>query len=312
MIRACPLCGATAARTLFSVGEKSYSVVSCKECGLRYTRPLPTHDELEDLYNDGYYVTNNPRKISLDIFRRLFQMSVLWKHRQAFSTQQGGRILDVGCGNGDFLASLSSRGWETHGIEFSTAASALARSKGITVHQGSLESANFPNGFFNVVTLWHVFEHLPNPANELREAQRILCDDGLLIIEVPNSASLTFKLCKADWYGADVPRHFQHFTPSTLRRILRRAAFEPVNAQVFHHWDFTFSFYSIMNRMGLSERIGIRHFSTDYKRAPLAAKAFFLLIGIWIGLFSLPYSIITTLITGNSETMTIISRKVKP
>lgn len=205
-------------------------MVVCAKCGLRYTRPLPNEGELAALYTENYYVRNSSRLLSTDTFRRLFQYSVLWQHRRTFAERQSGRILDVGCGNGDFLAALKARGWEVYGTEFSPAACDLAREKGVAVQQGDLLSAAFPDGFFDVVTLWHVFEHLPEPRNELAEIQRILSSDGLLVIEVPNNGSLGFRLTKKKWYHFDVPRHLQHFTPETLRQILLDTSFHPVSS----------------------------------------------------------------------------------
>jgi ubiquinone/menaquinone biosynthesis C-methylase UbiE len=285
-------------------------VVVCDACGLRYTRPLPTPGELATLYGEEYYVNNKPRLASADFVRVLFERSVQWQHRRALLKRRPGRVLDVGCGNGEFLATLGARGWEVYGTEFSEAGCALARSKRITVHQGTLPSARFPDRFFDVVTLWHVLEHLPEPPVELAEIGRVLRDDGLLVVEVPNSDSLTFRLCGRRWYHLDLPRHLQHFTPTTLQRLLGQAGFAPSRRQDFHHWDFTASCYSFLARLGVLNRLGIHHFSTDYKQARPAAKAFFLALGLAVGLLCLPYSIAVTSLSRNGETVTVTARKV--
>lgn len=312
--RACPLCGGVEARVYLHTGKASaegqpYRVVACVGCGLRYTRPLPTGAELAGLYGEDYYVRNAPRWFSDDLVRVLFRDSVQWQHRRALLKRRPGRVLDIGCGNGEFLLSLKRRGWEVHGVEFSAEACALARAKGIAAHQGDLASARFPAGHFDVVTLWHVLEHLPEPLTELAEVRRILRSDGLLVVEVPNSGSLTFRSCKEQWYALDVPRHLQHFTPATLQRALRQSGFASARSQHFHHWDFTIAFYSFVNRPGVTERLRIRHFSTDYKRAPAAARALFLALGFTVGALCLPYSIAAALVSGDSETVTITARK---
>jgi len=284
-------------------------MVECVNCALRYTRPLPTKQELAKLYGQDFYVSNSPRLWSGDFLRILFQRSVFWQHHRALLGKRPGRALDLGCGNGDFLATLKRRGWEVYGTEFSSAACELARAKGVRVHQGDLVSANFPAQSFDVITLWHVFEHLPDPLAELAEVRRILRDDGLLVIEVPNSGCLTLRLSKQGWYPLDVPRHLQHYTPATLQRLLREAGFATAHQQNFHHWDFTYAFYSYMNRLKILERLGIGYFSTNYKQAALAQKALFLALGVPVALLCLPYSVIITLLSGNSETVTVTARK---
>ncbi len=313
-VRHCPLCGATDVRAHLDTGKhtpegEAYSVVTCGGCGLRYTRPLPTPHELSALYGEGYYVQNTPRLFSGDFVRHLFQQSVLWQHTRALLGRTPGRILDVGCGNGDFLAGLKRRGWQVQGTEFSTTAATIARNKGVTVHEGDLASAHFPADSFDVVTLWHVLEHVPLPQVDMAEIRRILHDDGLLVVEVPNSASFTFRLCREQWYPLDVPLHLQHFTPATLQQLLTGAGFSPVRRQNFHHWDFTYGCYSYMRRLGIFSALGIRTFSTNYKQASRVSKMCFFVLGLVIGLVSFPYSVIVTALTRNGETVTITSRK---
>jgi hypothetical protein len=135
--------------------------------------------------------------------------------------------------------------------------------------------------------------------------------DGLLVLEVPDSASLTFRLCARDWMRLDIPRHLQHFTPTTLIRLLTDTGFAPVYRQTFHHWDFLFTFNSFLSRLGVLDRLGVRYFSTDFKRAPLRAQGLFLLLGVSVGLLCIPYSGIMALLTGSSETLTVTFRKTQ-
>lgn len=314
-VRACPLCGAVAARPFLDDGtpaglDRAYHVVVCAECGLRYTRPLPTPAEIAALYPDAYYGDQRPRLLSWDTARRLLHLDVLWQRRRALLGRPPGTVLDVGCGDGDFLASLKRRGWAVQGTEFSAAACARARQRGVAVHHGDLASAALPSGAFDVVTLWHVLEHLPEPGLELGEARRLLRDDGLLVIEVPNSASPTVRLCRERWFPLDVPRHLQHFTPATLDRLLRQSGFTTVHRQDFHHLDFVLSFISFMNRSGVLGRFsGDHYFVSDFRRAGLPAKLRFLALGLLAGGVSLPYSLLATALSGHGETVTVTARK---
>jgi ubiquinone/menaquinone biosynthesis C-methylase UbiE len=316
-LRVCPGCGWDRVRSLLRTTKQTrsheyYHVVTCTRCDLRYTRPLPDEEDLAELYPETYYVSNRANWLSADVLRRAFEQGVQWRHRQALLRRLPGRILDVGCGSGNFLAALRSRGWDVYATEFSDAAVALAESRGITVHRGTVEDAGYPDDHFDVVTMWHVLEHVPAPRETLDELRRVLKPDGLLVVEVPDSASLTFRLCGRDWMGLDIPRHLQHFTPTTLVRLLDDAGFTPIYRQTFHHWDFLFAFNSFLSRLGVLDRLGVHYFGTDFKRAPLRAQGLFLLLGVSVGLLCIPYSVIMALLTGSSETLTVTFRTTQP
>jgi SAM-dependent methyltransferase len=321
-IRACPLCGEQRAKELLTVSARSqdgalYRVVTCRKCALRYTRPLPQQDEMIALYDEGYQVyakadTRTRRGLPLNMaaLTRAFKASMLWERRRALLNRPPGHALDVGCGNGDFLAALKAQGWHVSGTEFSAVACRQARQKGITVHQGGLATADFPEATFDTICLWHVLEHLPDPLADLAVARKLLRDDGLLVLEVPNSAHPTFRLCGNDWCQLDVPRHLQHFTPTTLRRCLAQAGFTIVARRNWHLWDFAYDLYSLLHHWRMPERCGIRFFSTDFGRAPLRAKITFLSSAILLAAICLPYSLIVALLGKHGETITVTARKV--
>lgn len=285
------------------------------ECGLCYTRPLPTEDELATLYDHNYIVyqkdnagcTKRPL-LSIGFLIYLFKQSVNWDRHRALLGSPPGRVLDVGCGNGDFLISLKRRGWGVYGTEFSATGCYLASAKGIAMHQGAVADARFPDNFFDVVTAWHVLEHQPDPTAELPELRRVLRDNGLLVIEVPNSDCPTFRLCGERWIQLDVPRHLQHFAPATLGRLLSEGGFAPVRRRDFHLWDFTYTWYSVMDSLGVLRRLRMRYFSTDFRPAPLGSKALFLALGVPLALLCLVYSAVTAAL-GAGETLTITARK---
>jgi 2-polyprenyl-3-methyl-5-hydroxy-6-metoxy-1,4-benzoquinol methylase len=136
-----------------------------------------------------------------------------------------GRILDVGCGKGLLLKGLRDCGWEVVGTELSEVASLRAREAGIQVHNRAVEEIPFDPGSFDVVTLYHCLEHLANPRETLAHLHRLLRPGGWLVVEVPNVGSWYARVFRSDWFHLDVPRHFYHFTPGTLRRMLEAAGF---------------------------------------------------------------------------------------
>lgn len=137
-----------------------------------------------------------------------------------------GKILDVGCGRGVALALYRERGWTPFGVEPSPTAARYAREvMGLSVHQGEFLDARFPSGFADVVLFQHSLEHVPHPSVELREAHRVLRGPGLLVVMVPNAASLDARLFGRWWYAWDLPRHLYHFTPRTASALLTKAGF---------------------------------------------------------------------------------------
>jgi 2-polyprenyl-3-methyl-5-hydroxy-6-metoxy-1,4-benzoquinol methylase len=313
--RECPLCGANRAHIILAAIRQSgisgsYRLLQCSSCEMRFTDPLPDPAKLENLYHAEYYGSAKSPLLSWDSLRTVLHWSILLHRRHALIGRRPGRVLDIGCGDGDFLAFLARRGWEVYGTDFSSAACSLARARGNQVHHGSLVSAEFPSGFFDVVTLWHVLEHLPDVSDNLTEVHRVLRDDGMLVVEVPDSGSLTFRLCRERWFPLDIPRHLQHFTASTINRMLRRSGFDCVRYQHLHHLDFVLAFMSFMDLLGVLGQGGHTHyFVTDFRRASTWSRLLFLSLGFLVGLCSFPYSFAATILRGNGETLTVTAHK---
>lgn len=138
-----------------------------------------------------------------------------------------GRLLDVGCGSGEFLATMKSLGWTVEGVEFNPEAARLAREAGgAPVFAGSLEDARLEDSSFDVVTLHHVIEHLPDPARTLAECRRILKDGGRIHILTPNADSLGLRIFRRHWQALEVPRHLRIYSSESIRKILAPAGFE--------------------------------------------------------------------------------------
>ena len=139
--------------------------------------------------------------------------------------QGHGRALDIGCGNGNYMMFLKGLGWDTTGFDVTDNLAEPVRKAGIPIFTGSLDVLQHQEGSFDLITMWHVLEHLYDPAADLRLVRRLLADGGTLLIEVPNSDSITARLFRADWFPWDLPRHLNHFTPANLRRMLEESGF---------------------------------------------------------------------------------------
>lgn len=157
----------------------------------------------------------------------------------------GGRLLDIGCGHGAFLAEMRRAGWDVQGIEPDPNAVAVARANGVPVVSEPLEEASFAPEFFDAVTMNHVIEHFHDPIEALRISHRLLKPGGVLWIATPNLASRGHAVFGRDWIGLDPPRHLVLFTRSALARVLAETGFEldafasDYSAQSFFPWSAT-------------------------------------------------------------------------
>jgi SAM-dependent methyltransferase len=140
-----------------------------------------------------------------------------------------GRLLDVGCGSGEWLASMRERGWNVAGLDFDQDAVRIAKQSGLEVRSGTLKEQNYASKSFDAVTLHHVIEHVPDPVETLTECARILVNGGQLVLSTPNSASLGHRIFKEYWRGLEPPRHLHIFSGRSLRRVLEQAGFRNIS-----------------------------------------------------------------------------------
>jgi 2-polyprenyl-3-methyl-5-hydroxy-6-metoxy-1,4-benzoquinol methylase len=206
------------------------TLVRCVGCGLVYQNPRPTIEEMVVHYPSEYesYTSNpNYEKISW-LLRKAYQYGIDKRGRILTRHKKSGRLLDVGCATGIFLAGIKANpGWELYGVEINEHAASIAREQHrLNVATGTLEDVEYPTDFFDAVTLWDVLEHLHDPSKSLIEISRILKKDGVLIIRVPNLSSWDAKLFGSSWAGLDAPRHLYVYDPHTLSRLLHKTNFD--------------------------------------------------------------------------------------
>ena len=141
------------------------------------------------------------------------------------------RLLDAGAGQGRFVAAARAAGYAATGIEPSRRGLARARARGVSLIPATIDTAPIPAGSLDAVTLWHVLEHTEDPAAALQRIAGWLVPGGVLLVAVPNLASLQARIGGPRWFHLDVPRHRTHFTPAGLDRLLRSQGLEPVSVQ---------------------------------------------------------------------------------
>lgn len=158
------------------------------------------------------------RGLSYSNFRKNYYRIPAWK--------ENGKALDLGCGNGAYLLLLKKMGWDVVGVDINDNTSQEVKEAKIPVLTGGLEELKLEENSFDLITLWHVLEHLHDPLKTLKVVCRLLKDDGILFVEVPNSASVLSRLFKSNWFAWELPRHLCHFSPTSLSRMLNQAGFE--------------------------------------------------------------------------------------
>ena len=200
-------------------------------------------------------------------------------------------ILDLGCGGGEFLNSFNKK-WQKFGVEPSVFASKIAAAKKhLEVRNQELLTCHFPDSYFDIVTAWHVLEHLYNPKETLREMRRILKDDGVFLLSTPNTDSLGFKLAKESWFHLDAPRHLSLFNRLALKKILTSSRFRILKT----------SFPVLEYPLDLFHSISKAKLKNQFLRGVFTAPLFILLITLKPFLCLL----------GIGETMEVISVKTK-
>ncbi|MBU0952732.1 MAG: class I SAM-dependent methyltransferase, partial [Elusimicrobia bacterium] len=199
--------------------------------------PLPEQASLTECYQEEYF---KPWISKLQEPRLKFFVK-RWEKIEKPALAAKGKILDVGCGPGEFLSFAKKDGWETFGTEISAFAAAHAAKKfGLNVFTGDLREAKFPDNNFDVVTIWHVLEHMPDPSAVLKEINRIIKPSGVLVIAVPNLnnyiymlAYTVFKLKKLKLFVmGEREIHVSFFTSKTLRNLLDKTGFKIIKETV--------------------------------------------------------------------------------
>lgn len=232
----CNLCGSDRSERLWEGrdwgygGPGQFTMVRCTECGLIFLNPRPEADEMAIYYPDDYEPYQRTRSAMRsrlgDALQRLKLGSRL---RIIRNLRAGGDLLDIGCGSGGFLREMARLdGWRAKGVEINRRAVDFGREQlGLDVRHGQVMDARFPDGSFDVVTMWDVLEHVRDPRRTLDEIRRILRPGGLLVCSTPHAGSLDARLFGRYWIGYDFPRHLYVFSPSTLGPLLAKAGLRP-------------------------------------------------------------------------------------
>jgi SAM-dependent methyltransferase len=240
----CPLCGADRADPFreapdrfFPQSGPLYKVQRCRQCSMIYLNPRPAEKDSGRFYEHADYLPfaslSSTRSLTARLYGVMRRANLRWKRRiiidflqsippsfQKNSAEKRNRLLDVGCGTGEFLVEMRNAGWQVEGLERDERAAAWAREHyQIPVAAGSVAQLAAAPQQYDLISLWHVLEHLYAPGKALEILAGRLRDNGRLLIAVPNIAGVDARVYKSNWVALDAPRHVNHFSLETLGRL---------------------------------------------------------------------------------------------
>lgn len=227
-LESCPVCkGINFKNSLickdYTVSHESFVIVECESCSFKFTNPRPQASELGKFYESIDYISHSSSSNSIinilyKVARR-FTLKRKLKLIDKLTVSSPPKLLDFGCGTGGFLQVSANNDWEAYGIEPNENARIVANNNDNCVVVDHLDQLNTDS--FDVITLWHVLEHIPDVNSTIGKLKALLKSKGRLVVAVPNNESWDALKYKEQWAAYDVPRHLYHFTQDSIRSLLK-------------------------------------------------------------------------------------------
>ena len=203
--------------------KEEFQIYECLRCGLQFTEPRPSKDKIGEYYKSQEYYSHQENKKGFipKLYESIKLINIKHKYKIATKGVKVGKMLDIGCGVGDFLHRAEQNGWDCTGVEPSEEAKTIAqkRIKARIIPGNDLEK--IPNETYDVITMWHVLEHVDDIKWQVAQLQRLIKKEGRIIIAVPNYKSYDAEFYKDKWAAYDVPRHLNHFNKETIVKIFK-------------------------------------------------------------------------------------------
>jgi 2-polyprenyl-3-methyl-5-hydroxy-6-metoxy-1,4-benzoquinol methylase len=249
----CPCCGSAAlskalAATDYLVSQKEFEILECADCTLRFTQHIPDAQAIAQYYQSSDYISHSGtnKGIINSLYHTVRKITLADKRRLILSVTQidNGRLLDIGAGTGAFVGHMQTNGWQSTGLEPDEA----ARRNALTANKVNLLAPDtlfeFPENSFDVITMWHVLEHVHDLHNYMEQLKKILKPNGKIFIAVPNYTSYDAKFYKGFWAAYDVPRHLYHFSPEAMFQLLSIHSLQLLASRVMWYDSFYISLLS--------------------------------------------------------------------
>ena len=222
----CPICEGKQSQAVlicedYTVSHEKFTIVACSSCGFQFTNPRPKESEIAKYYESDDYVShsNSKKGVINSIYQFIRQFSIKKKVKMINTLSKKGNLLDIGSGTGEFLNAAKENGWIVRGIE----PNEMAKEQSIGNFQlniGSQEDlSTLAAASFDIITMWHVLEHVHHLNDRVGELHRLLSQSGKVIIAVPNYTSADAHHYGKNWAAYDVPRHLYHFSPNSIKQL---------------------------------------------------------------------------------------------
>lgn len=249
-----------------SVSGEEFDLLYDEELEMLITHPQPTIKNLSAYYETDDYISHTDAKRNL--FEKVYHLvrSITLKRKlnliAKYNSSDSKNLLDVGCGTGDFLLKAQNAGWKIHGVEPDNGAREMAIKKaGESIFQ-NMEIIESLQTKFDIITLWHVLEHLPNLEHQIKFLKSLLHPNGVLIIAVPNFKSYDAQFYKRFWAAYDVPRHLWHFSKTSLNKLAGRINMSVEKILPMKFDAYYVSLLSEKNKIGF---LGLRGISRAFR-----------------------------------------------
>lgn len=259
ILNICPICNGNAIKTILSLEDyfltnEIFYICECQFCSFKITNPRPSEKELSKYYeSDEYRSHSYNSKGSIDQVYKLVRRYTLYNKANFIKEFiSKGKLLDIGCGTGEFLNYMKKKKFEVTGIEPNNKARFKAIEKYTLEVFDETELDQFPKASFDLVTLWHVLEHIYDLNQRIIQIKNLLKSNGLLIVAVPNCDSYDAKHYKNYWAAYDAPRHLYHFNTSTLIQLMKIYGFNHIKTKPMFFDSFYVSMLSEKYKTGKS------------------------------------------------------------
>lgn len=274
----CPLCREEGkihlkAKALDVYQGLEVSYARCFRCGILYLLEDTEKESSKDVdYSaSGYYQMGNPHLST--IIKKITSIYALIRTRMVRRSGfdfRGKTVLDIGCGKGLFLKRAQEEGAIVSGVEPTKRSFHYAQaSLGNAITNGIMEKGLYPSEHFELITMWHVFEHIPDPVNMLTVCKEILKPGGLLVIAIPNYSGFLAKVGGATWFNLDPPRHLIHYNSESIAKLLHQKGFKVFT--VNHHYpELTFlgGLQTVLNKLPITPNFLFNFLKRNRKGLP--------------------------------------------
>lgn len=211
----------------YTASKENFNLVTCKSCAFVFTNPRPKQSEIGKYYQVENYISHTGTQSGLvnKLYHFARKFTLQQKLKLVNSLSKKGSLLDIGCGTGNFLQVVKNDGWKVTGVEPDPSARKLAiETCGETIHEEAFLNS-IQNQKFDIITMWHVLEHVHELDQRIIQLKNLLQPGGRLIVAVPNCASKDAAHYKSYWGAYDVPRHLYHFKPADIKNLFEKNLF---------------------------------------------------------------------------------------